>query len=216
MVMTSFVILEEEEPVVVEYILGLDLGQVGEFTALVIVEKHGRHGEEDKATFHVREMRRYEPGTGYPKILADLAGLIEAGPLKGKKPAVIIDGTSAGAAVVEMFRRRMREQRIELVAALITGGDADTRDDHWWRIPKRDLVSSVQAALQTQRLKIARELPESGTLIRELEQFKAKVVISAAADALVAWREGVNDDLVLALALAVWEGGKLRPRWFCV
>lgn len=88
-----------------------------------------------------------------------------------------------------------------------------TNDADWWRIPKRDLVSAVQAALQTQRLKIAQALPEAVTLIRELEQFKTKVVVSAPSDAMVAWREGSNDDLVLALALAVWEGSMRRPVW---
>jgi hypothetical protein len=88
-----------------------------------------------------------------------------------------------------------------------------TNDADWWRIPKRDLVSAVQAALQTQRFKIAQVLPEAVTLIRELEQFKTKVVVSAPADAMVAWREDSNDDLVLALALEMWDGLMRRPVW---
>jgi hypothetical protein len=105
-----------------------------------------------------------------------------------------------------MFRSRLEDSCAELQPVLISAGDTDTRDAHWWRIPKRDLVSAVQATLQAGRLKIARELPEAPTLIRELEQFKTKVMAASSTDALIAWREGANDDLVLALALAVWVG----------
>lgn len=186
-----------------DYLIGLDLGQTGEFTALVVVEQLG---QEEESVFNVRQLKRYQPGTGYRKILDDVAGLIEKGPLEDLNPTLIVDGTSAGAAVVQMFRSRLAGSCSDLQPVLISAGDTDTRDADWWRIPKRDLVSAVQATLQSGRLKIAKELPEAPTLIRELEQFKTKIVAASSTDALVAWREGANDDLVLALALAVWVG----------
>jgi hypothetical protein len=42
-------------------------------------------------------------------------------------------------------------------------------------------------------------------LVKELENFKAKVTV-AASDPYELWREGQHDDLVLAVALACWEG----------
>jgi hypothetical protein len=46
-------------------------------------------------------------------------------------------------------------------------------------------------------------LPEAVTLTRELESFQVKITESAH-DTYGAWREGAHDDLVLAVALALW------------
>ncbi len=74
------------------------------------------------------------------------------------------------------------------------------------RVPKRILVANTAIALQSGKLKISKKLALSGTLIEELGNFKAKISNSghdsygAGAD----WRENSHDDLVLALALALW------------
>ncbi len=74
-------------------------------------------------------------------------------------------------------------------------------------MPKRNLVSIVQVALQTDRLKIAPELPAAQTLVRELQNFQRKTT-DAANDTYGAWREGTHDDLVLAVALGLYVGKK--------
>jgi hypothetical protein len=60
------------------------------------------------------------------------------------------------------------------------------------------------------RLTIPTALPEAALLARELGNFRAKV--SLAANPLEAeWREGQDDDLVLAVALACWKAGRMGP-----
>ena len=66
------------------------------------------------------------------------------------------------------------------------------------------MISSMQVLLQTGRLKIARSLPQAALLARELVNFRFKVGHNGPEDALD-WREGPDDDLVLALAIAAWE-----------
>ena len=83
------------------------------------------------------------------------------------------------------------------------------RDGSNYRIPKRDVISSTQVLLQTDRLKIARSLPHAALLARELVNFRFKVSHNGPEDALD-WREGPDDDLVLALAIAAWEAER-RP-----
>lgn len=61
--------------------------------------------------------------------------------------------------------------------------------------------------LQTGRLKIARSLPHAPLLARELVNFRLKVGGKASEDALD-WREGPDDDLVLALAIAAWKADR--------
>ncbi len=69
------------------------------------------------------------------------------------------------------------------------------------------LVSIVQVALQTDKLKVASALAEAQTLVRELQNFQVKIT-DAANDTYGAWREGTHDDLVLAVAMALYAGKK--------
>lgn len=79
-------------------------------------------------------------------------------------------------------------------------------------MPKKDLVAAVNIPLQTKRLQIASSLQHAETLWKELLNFKATIrptghmTYGADAD----WRVGNHDDLVLAVALALWIG--TRPR----
>ena len=52
-------------------------------------------------------------------------------------------------------------------------------------------------------------LPEAQTLVQELETFRMKVAV--ADEESLAWREGRNDDLVLAVAVAAWEAERDVP-----
>jgi hypothetical protein len=72
------------------------------------------------------------------------------------------------------------------------------------RVPKRDLVASVQTLLQNDRLWIAERLELSGVLKKELVNFRVKVDPATAHDSYSHWREGDHDDLVLATACAAW------------
>ena len=46
--------------------------------------------------------------------------------------------------------------------------------------------------------------------MRKVEQFSRKTTV-AGHDTYAAWRDGQHDDLVLALALALWGGEQLAP-----
>ncbi len=70
-------------------------------------------------------------------------------------------------------------------------------------VPKRDVASTIAVLLQTGRLRIARGLKESETLLRELLNFRVKISLSGH-DTYEAWREQEHDDLVLAVGLAAW------------
>ncbi|MGZ4358024.1 MAG: hypothetical protein ACXVRU_14570 [Gaiellaceae bacterium] len=70
-------------------------------------------------------------------------------------------------------------------------------------LPKRDVASTIAVLLQTGRLRIARDLKESETLLRELLSFRVKISLTGH-DTYEAWREQEHDDLVLAVGLAAW------------
>jgi hypothetical protein len=131
--------------------------------------------------------------------------LLERSPLRGATE-LVIDATGVGRPVVDMIR----QAKLEPVAITIHGGDAVTFENGW-RVPKRDLVSIVQVLLQTDRLKFAADLPIVGTLVQELLAFRVKIS-EAGHDSYGSWREGAHDDLVLALACAVWWAERYQPR----
>jgi hypothetical protein len=181
---------------------GLDLGQSQDYSALAVVD---RLGDDEKTwRFDGVHLQRWPLRTSYPSIVADVVAMINTLPKDRRgprKPVLAIDATGVGAPVVDLFKREKIDATLEPVQ--IVGGSTVTDEDGVKRIPKRDLVSTVQIALQNRTLKIAPQLPEAATLIKELQNFQVKIT-DAANDVYGAWREGTHDDLVLAVAMALW------------
>lgn len=181
-----------------DFILGLDLGQSKDYTALAVLEKHS--SAQQPAVYHLRHLERPQLGTTYPAIVQRVAWLLAMPPLAGGA-SLVVDATGVGAPVVDL----LRQAGLALTALTITAGDASTIGGAAWRVPKRELVSNLQVLFQSGRLKIAEGIPEAPALVRELLNFRAKVS-AAGADTYEAWREGDHDDLVLAVAMAAYYG----------
>jgi len=181
------------------YYLGLDLGQVQDYTALCIIET-----EPSADPLHkIRHLQRFKIGTPYPAIVSEVHNILDVLPAG---TSLVVDHTGVGRPVVDLFRAG----GLSPVAVTITGGDNATFEGGYWRVPKRDLVSALTIAFQNKRLQIAEALPESKTLVTELLNFKVKINLKTAHDSYEAWREGIHDDLVLAVALAVWYSRKTK------
>ncbi len=100
---------------------------------------------------------------------------------------------------------------ITVLPVLISSGHAVTRgEDGCTHVPKKELVSAMQALLQTRRLQVASRLPLAEALSREMASFRAAVKLSGSEEDLSS-REQDHDDLVLAVALAAWEGERNPP-----
>jgi hypothetical protein len=145
--------------------------------------------------YQVGHLERVPLGTLYPGIVAHVRRLL------GKLPnaALIIDYTGVGRPVFDLFT----SAGISPVGVLITGGAVETHDGPIYGVPKLTLVSRLQALLHEGRLKIHKELSEAETLVRELQDFR--VEFTAAGHLTFNARSGRHDDLVLALAIAVWH-----------
>lgn len=200
----------------IQFFTGLDLGQARDFSAVAVLEKTyiPVPGKPYTTIGHyaVRLMERFSPGTPYAAIYARLAELF------GKKPLtnsmLVVDQTAVGKPVIDLLRRSGIWAHFRTLA--ITAGHLSSRDDQGGMlVPKKELVGSLQVLLQGRRLKVANELPEAPMLTRELDSFQMKVMLSTI-DTQLAWREGLHDDLVFAVAIAAWEGERheLRPPSF--
>jgi hypothetical protein len=192
--------------------IGLDLGQAKDFTALGIIEcirTVTNGGEKNEITaLNCIHLQRWQLRTSYPSIVADVVKMInglDPALSQGGKPVLAIDATGVGAPVVDLFKRE--KINAELRPIQIVGGANVSSEFGITRVPKRDLVSVVQVGLQNRTLKIAAQLELSEVLSRELQNFTVKITDSAN-DVYGAWREGTHDDLVLAVALALWSANK--------
>jgi hypothetical protein len=180
------------------WILGLDLGQAADRSALAILE----YRELKKPrTYSVRHLERFELGTPYPSVVARLKEILKRPELAHSLLAV--DMTGVGRPVVDLLKQAALDVRIWPIT--ITSGKSPSCDGYSYSVPKRDLVAVLQVLLQTRRLKIASGLPVAAELMRELSDFRSKFTESAN-EVFGPEKSSQHDDLVLALALAAWSG----------
>lgn len=217
----------------VKHYVGLDLGQVNDDTALVVLRREQEVPELPKpkaaSAWHELELpkppgnppparyycpvaERFERGTSYTTIVENVCKLFAQDKFAGQ--VLVVDGTGVGRPVVDLFRKAKITCR--LMPVTITGGAANSTIgkvtvDEWgyWHVPKKELVGSVQVLLGTGRLEVAPRLKQAQVLVHELKSFSYKISQTAHVS-LEAWREQDHDDLVLGLALAAWAGERVR------
>jgi hypothetical protein len=200
-----------------DIVMGLDLGQAADPSALAILREtpvlgvDGRIATDHRGgillSFDCVHLERFPLGTEYPAIVGRVEELVRSPKLQRSR--MVIDATGAGRPVVDLFiNMRMS---VEFTPLTITPG-SEVREDRWnqantraYWVPKIELVSTVQALLQTRRLRVVPGLALADMLKRELLEFRVKITPSAN-ETFGAWREGAHDDLVLALAMAAWLG----------
>ncbi len=215
------------------HIVGVDLGQQRDYTAITVVERGyvpaGEMYNDEyyhrgnlihaarqpvRLEYRVRHLERPALGTSYVAVVRGVVELLKR--LGGEDAALAVDTTGVGRPVADMLRTRLKEwldgmperstYALNACWITITGGDSVTRTEGGMRVPKRDLISAPLVLMQNEQLKIAEGLRLRETLVKELLNFKVKINIATAHDSYEAWREGDHDDLVLAVAMACWAG----------
>lgn len=186
--------MSDEKKPDVSYFAGLDLGQAADYSALVIVE---RTRIEKLIEFGVRHIHRWHLGTSYTTIVAELKEMYAALPLA--KSTLAIDRTGVGRGVSDMIRDSGINAACR--AYTITAGSKPGAGT----VPKKELVAAIQVPLQERRLTFADDLSMTSVLQKELEYFRVKVTADRN-ETFESWRERDHDDIVLALALALYAG----------
>jgi hypothetical protein len=160
---------------------------------------------EDPPQYKCAWLTRLPAATRFPTVIQYTKKIIDG--LPAKTPVtLIVDVTGSGRPIMGMMMR----QDIHLTPATITAGDDYNLVDGMWRIPKKVLASTLQVLLQESRLEFAAAMPAIPSLMADMLNFQVKVTTTAN-DAIELWREGKNDDLVLAVALAAWLAEQGRP-----
>lgn len=190
------------------YYVGVDLGQSYDPTAIVVVERQHGYPKQDDGVhpidkllnrYRVRHIERLPLDKDYVNQVQYVGSLMRRAPLNTAAAELLIDFTGVGRPVFDIFK----EQGIRAKGVNITAGMQVSREPHGWNVAKQILVSTVQAELHVGRLQIDRNLREALLLTRELQDFQ--VSITPAGNATFSARVGAHDDLVLALAIALWR-----------
>lgn len=173
---------------VTRHLVGLDIGQRDDWTALGVVAE-----EDDRSlTLVALERIRHKP---YPEIIGLVAETVAA----LGRPTLLVDVTGVGRPVCDL----LTGNGVPHTRVNIHGGNVvTTLDDGTLSVPKRDLVSALVVGFEGKTLRIASGLRHAGTLEDEAAAFRMK--LSAKGHDSYSAREGEHDDLLLAVALPVW------------
>jgi hypothetical protein len=197
----------------VTFYIGLDLGQKHDHSAIAVVERRERRQafQGEFESLDVRCVERVPLGTPYPAVVERTREIAQMQELRGRC-SLTVDATGVGAPVVDLLRAA--GLGCEICAVMITGGEKARAAGSWagvsrWNVPKQDLVAGVQVLLEARQLRIARELRETGALVRELMDIRGTAraggKVRLGADGC-----GEHDDLAIALALACWRARRGR------
>jgi hypothetical protein len=124
-------------------------------------------------------------------------------PTLGESPILLL---GPGPGVRDEFRAIGLSPR----SVLLTGGYEEGRSEKYsdvYHIPRRNIITGVQLLVQNQQLRYPRSgMPLAETLLDELRSIKHKDTPSGYPTFV--HREGDHDDLVLAVAIAIWQAQK--------
>ncbi len=190
--------------------VGWDIGQAVDPSAIaalhhrvVPIEKwvpnHETRTSRQERTEHfdVLYLQRLPLGQSYPEQIQQVANLMCREPLVGAR--LVVDFTGVGRPVFDMCQRAgLRPHGV-----LITAGSETTHNGTIFHVPKQTLVSQLEARLHSGELKIAADLSDAPALADELKDFARKV--SESGRVTFNARSGSHDDLVLAVAIALFS-----------
>ena len=180
-----------------ELFIGLDLGQKLDFSTFAVVER--------LLGSLLRRLERLNLNTPYPAVAAHARDLLGKTANHGNAK-LVIDATGVGAPVLDL----LHAQGVCPVAITITAGRSVSGAGPHFHVPKRVLMRTLAALFGAGRFKIASGIPNSAELIEELLNLQAKIDRRTRQDSYGAKGKQKHDDLVLALALAIWYGEKER------
>lgn len=197
------------------YTVGLDLGQAADPSAICVLETietpelNFSAGVPLPVTYksehRVVHLERLPLRTPYPAIVDYVQKLMATASLTNA--ALVIDFTGVGRPVFDVFvGNRMRP-----IGLTISTAREARETENGWSVGKVELMAAVQARLALGTLKIAAGLAEAKALVAELADFR---VMQGAAGAIrMDARQGAHDDLVLALAIALFVAERPKNTW---
>ncbi len=207
----------------VRYLVGCDLGQAVDFTAISVIERTDKPKlEMNKGVptgrvkfdtgFAVRDLQRLERGTSYVQQVEHIAKVMATAPLSDNAK-LIVDRSGVGRGVFDM----LVDADLKPVGITITAGEGSSKRGYTsayrgYNVSKLELVGQLVATAHRGELKVSKKLSLAQVLQQELQDFRVSYTDSGYSK--FGARSGKHDDLVLSVAVAIWwsrhaEGAKI-------
>ncbi len=190
--------------------LGLDLGKRQDHTAIVALELRWRYGDKDNVTQGIAQhpalLLSYSTRlpldtetTRIPQLVRDT--LQRYSPACGEPPRIdklLVDATGIGHTIVELIRKNQPKAHVQPVT--LTNGHVERQlKDSYLSLPRPDLINRLKMVFEIGNIQLLDSAPGFVDIERELVQFKPS------------GDQQEHDDLVMALAMAVWQAAKDCP-----
>jgi hypothetical protein len=216
-------------------VVGLDIGQRRDYSALAIIEViPERTGEvihldheppfgtcqrcrpQLEDVFYVRDIGRLKLGTRYPAVGQHVADVVVTLNDRGIRPYLLVDVTGVGRPVLDIIEPKLAKTDVYVSAVTFTGGDKlhGHLGSPEISMPKQLLVSRLQALMQTSRLRMP-DNERIHALAEELRTYEVRVSEQTTNLTAGAFKVGAHDDMATALGLAVlFDPSKEQVRYF--
>lgn len=177
------------------FLLGLDLGQARDHSAIAIAERRVElTGARDPVTYVdetrtrvlIRHLERIPLRTPYPQVVERVRAITQK--FHGRKLQVVMDSTGVGAAVRDMLAAA--RLGVPVIGVTITGGERVTLSYGQYHVPRHDLLANLRVLLEKRMLEIAVSGDAAAAFRSELHRWGLR---------------SAHDDLVFAVALACWK-----------
>ncbi len=183
-----------------QFFIGVDLGKLRDYTAIVTLERYSYKAGWDAVWLHdvyewknvIRLAERLRLGTSYPAAVSRIRELTLHAAALGEV-TLIVDRTGVGEPVVDALR--LANLPCSIVPVTITSGENATRTRSGWNVPKRELIVCLQMMFARSELTLPADLPLRKQLAAELSTLTRQLKASGSG----------HDDLVIALALSTWR-----------
>lgn len=169
--------VEEEPTALGRYVIGVDLARKNDWTVAVVLEEK---------TKHVVALERFH-GAPWNTMCDRIAALAR----KYRNALVVPDATGVGDMPVEA----LHDRGLRLEPVVITGGRNLTDTG----VPKTTLIQALMVAVENRTFTFPASLE---VLTNELSNFEYDT--TASGSLVYSAPEGMHDDAVMALALAMW------------
>jgi len=129
---------------------------------------------------------------------AILSGPLHPAPAR----TLIIEVNGVGRTIYDLTKKKIPSSW-HVVGALLTAGDAVTREGGVWHLNKREIINSLTHVIDEGTLKIPDDLPTKDTLLNEAAGF-LRTFTPTGKEQLNSDTESRHDDTIISLAYCCW------------
>jgi hypothetical protein len=185
------------------FIISLDPAQLRDWSALAVVDMQYRP-DVRRFGYSLVAMARKQ-GLPYDQIVNWVSRIYHKPEFnKDQPPELVVDSTGVGVAVVDMLHTK----GLRLNAVTITAGESFSQQGSVFHVGKARLIGTFLGAFDGGKVQVNPNMPIWPQLEKEMLSYRAE--ISAQGRAKFEAEEGEHDDMIFALAQAIWFGEEAK------